>query len=78
MVQIDMPICMGCNRFNEDELSRNVCEAFPDGIPLPILQSDWDHRLRFAGDGGLKFDPKDQAASDYAESLFGEADAVTV
>jgi hypothetical protein len=32
-----------------------VCAAYPDGIPDPILDSDVDHRVPYAGDHGIQF-----------------------
>jgi hypothetical protein len=51
------PMCYNCKRqSNADPLN---CDAFPKGIPDPILFSRFDHRKPFAGDGGIRFEPID-------------------
>jgi hypothetical protein len=37
------------------------CEAFPDRIPLEIRKMYADHRLPYAGDHGILFEPKDHS-----------------
>ena len=32
------------------------CDAYPQGIPDEILESEVDHRLPYAGDGGVQFE----------------------
>ena len=33
------------------------CRAFPDGIPLPILAGNVDHRYPATGDNGIQYKP---------------------
>ena len=35
------------------------CEAFPNGIPDAILDGGFDHRKRFKGDKGIRFELKE-------------------
>jgi hypothetical protein len=69
MTSIAPPICGGCTR-RIGTLLEPKCNAYPDGIPTPIVLSQYDHRQPFAGDNGKTFDPKTKANADYAESLF--------
>lgn len=34
-----------------------TCEAFPDGIPLPILAGKHDHKSEYPGDNGIRYEP---------------------
>lgn len=69
------PICKGCVHFRRDGLptqATGFCDAFPvdAGIPLAIWQSDADHRQPFAGDRGIRYQPKTARDAAYAETLF--------
>lgn len=54
MTSMTQPICNGCARLAELDMT---CEAYPKGIPTPILDDTFDHRSPFAGDHGLQFLP---------------------
>jgi hypothetical protein len=36
-----------------------VCDAFPDGIPDPILHMENDHTKPYEGDHGIQFTPRE-------------------
>lgn len=63
-----IPICLGCLHYRPGA----SCDAFPKGIPQPIIQSKADHRQPFAGDRGVRFAPEDEAAAERAASIFRE------
>jgi hypothetical protein len=45
------PICLMCSRLNADA----TCLAFPRGIPERIYVFAIDHRKRYRGDQGIRF-----------------------
>jgi len=49
--------CSQCTRWR----GFGICDAFPDGVPLPIIVGDNLHTEPFPGDGGLLFNPKDDS-----------------
>lgn len=54
---ITLPQCTRCAHFWRVE-PRGTCNAFPDGIPLVILDGSFDHREPFIGDRGIQFEAK--------------------
>lgn len=46
-------MCVSCLWLHPTE---NTCQAFPDGIPNPILLSEVDHRVPVEGDRGIQFE----------------------
>ena len=71
-----LPICLRCTHFRH-AAAGNTCDAFPNGIPEPILLSEADHRQPIDGDHGMQFAPIDSAAAQYAERLFSPATDTT-
>jgi hypothetical protein len=49
------------------------CAAFPDGIPLAIIQDEFDHRLPHPGDNGIRFELLDASLLEMAETTREEA-----
>ena len=71
------PICFGCTRLKAIQRGtegKMLCDAFPEGIPAPIVLNDADHRRPFAGDGGKMFEAKTLADEEYATLLFDMTD----
>lgn len=52
------PACDNCRWYGPGR----VCAVFGTAPPLPILSGEWDHRLRFPGDGGRGWEPDDAHA----------------
>ncbi|MGB9866725.1 MAG: hypothetical protein ACPLPR_02300 [Bacillota bacterium] len=52
---------------------REPCDAFPQGIPDDIFFEYFDHRKPYPGDGGIRFEPKDEKALEYVRSLYDKA-----
>lgn len=46
--------CLECNHLID--LVESVCEAFPGGIPLEILQDKVKHDTSYPGDHGIRFE----------------------
>jgi hypothetical protein len=68
-----MPICLYCTHFKRDNTEWGLrCAAFPEGIPDAIVEGREDHRLPFAGDNGIRFEPNSERGAEYADETFGE------
>lgn len=46
-------VCSSCRHFGSDYQG---CDAFPNGIPTPILNGENDHQNPFLGDNDIQFE----------------------
>jgi hypothetical protein len=51
------PPCFDCKHFRGPTEDGYNCEAFPDGIPTPILLIERSHHEPYPGDHGIRFEP---------------------
>jgi len=59
-VAVDNECVTGVNRLKPD--GHNVeCHAFPDGIPWPIQDGDFDLIKPYPGDHGITYEPRESA-----------------
>ncbi|MCE5200439.1 hypothetical protein LLG39_15840 [bacterium] len=56
------PICLYCEHLVEGEYPLR-CAAFPDGIPMAIIDNLADHRQPYEGDHGTRFKPKPEVSA---------------
>lgn len=49
--EMELSQCVRCKHKQGD----NVCAAFPIAIPREILENEFDHRERWPGDRGIRF-----------------------
>ena len=48
--------CAFCRHFRATTAKGSFCEAFPGGIPNPILAGEAKHRQPYPGDHGIQFE----------------------
>ena len=51
--------CLRCAHYT----GQAECEAFPDGIPVAIIQGEIDHTKPYPGDNGIQFEPVKEPAN---------------
>jgi hypothetical protein len=80
MTTLVMPICLYCVHFDQGYKGYGFkCAAFPDAIPMAIIESQADHREPIDGDHGIQFAPDCERGAQYAAELFGnDADGESV
>jgi hypothetical protein len=63
-------MCLVCKHY----LKAQRCEAFPTRIPQSILIGRYDHRRKFEGDQGIRFEPKDGLTQKELENILSVFD----
>lgn len=61
-----IPQCMSCRHLEKGKPMR--CTAFPKEIPMDIALNKVDHRERFPGDHGIRFNPLPGEHSPFEDS----------
>lgn len=47
-------VCTYCAHLRD--IVDRTCDAFPEGIPMPIWMGEHDHRTPYEGDHGIQFE----------------------
>lgn len=71
MTTVAAPLCVGCVHLRRGDAAF-ACDAYPDGIPEPIVASKVDHRQPYDGDNGIRFEPESPDDARYAADLFDD------
>lgn len=59
--------CAFCKHFDAAVRDKNVCEAFPDGIPDEIAYGENTHQEPYPGDHGIQYEAENPALDPFAE-----------
>lgn len=60
-----LALCYHCRHLHKGDPEKPTrCSAFPAGVPLPILMDDYDHRLPYPDDGGIRYEHLNMNAAD--------------
>lgn len=51
------PSCVTCKHFDVTRYDKDVCSAFPDGIPFEIRLGKVSHKTPVDGDHGIVYEP---------------------
>jgi hypothetical protein len=57
-------LCAMCKHRRDER----TCDAFPDGIPTEVY-FEYDHRLPYPGDHGIRFEMKDELKGGFFDDL---------
>ena len=49
--------CLDCKHFDFNNESKNICSAFPNGIPDDVFWNKITHTQNIDNDNGIKFEP---------------------
>jgi len=78
MTSIIAPMCMACARYHRDDgMMWFRCDAFPQGIPEGIIESQIDHRMPFPGDNDLQFEQQRGMPVPYSFQIFDHPEIFT-
>lgn len=63
------PVCFSCKHYRgiDPKSQEDVCDAFPEGIPIEIIVYKYDHRLPFPNDNGIRLEPNPKDYPDIDE-----------
>ena len=63
------PMCLFCKHYRgvDPKKDTDVCDAFPEGIPIEIMDYNYDHRLPFPNDKGIRLEPNPKYYPDINE-----------
>lgn len=69
--------CPFCRHYRPEEFGprgQAVCDAFPGGIPRPILYGGADHRHPYDGDHGIRFERSPDVDPNLFPTLLADLD----
>jgi hypothetical protein len=61
-------LCASCTHLDENL----TCKAFPDGIPVTIVDGNADHREPYVGDRGVRFEQHPRVTSPELEDFLAQ------